>query len=308
MATEAQIRANRLNAQKSTGPRTAEGKAVVAQNAIRHGLWARQAVVMGEDVGEFESCRDEMLAELAPEGPMESALAQRAVGLAWRLRRAERLQNEAFDALCAKDTTSPLARFAQRFRASEPPSVDSDEPGPDLTCGRVVVRDFGNARVLDRLLMYERRLEHSLYKTLTELQRLRLLRELNPPEEPSCEHRHTETFGPSPNADQKPQPDCAKQTQSASTVPTPKSFADKNIDEKRANEPSPKQTQTNPTSPASSPGRRQPSRPERDPEARPGGFQSAKRAVYSGPRRSGPRQSIRPVRSEVSDSAGKEPS
>lgn len=84
MATEAQIQANRLNAQKSTGPRTAEGKAVVAQNAIRHGLWARQAVVMGE----FESCRDEMLAELAPEGPMESALAQRAVGLAWRLRRA----------------------------------------------------------------------------------------------------------------------------------------------------------------------------------------------------------------------------
>jgi hypothetical protein len=41
MATDAQVAANRLNAQESTGPRTTEGKAVVAQNAVKHGLLAR---------------------------------------------------------------------------------------------------------------------------------------------------------------------------------------------------------------------------------------------------------------------------
>ena len=54
MASVAQIRANRLNAQKSTGPRTAEGKAAASQNAAKHGLLAEQVVIKGEDPAEFE--------------------------------------------------------------------------------------------------------------------------------------------------------------------------------------------------------------------------------------------------------------
>jgi hypothetical protein len=38
MATEKQIRANRANAQRSTGPRTAAGKLISSRNAYRHGL------------------------------------------------------------------------------------------------------------------------------------------------------------------------------------------------------------------------------------------------------------------------------
>ncbi|MCX5643408.1 MAG: transposase [Phycisphaerae bacterium] len=95
MTSAAQVSANRTNAQKSTGPRTPEGKAAVAQNAVRHGLLAQEVVIKGEDPGEFELYRDQMLEELAPAGPMESMLAERIVGLAWRLRRAERLQAAA---------------------------------------------------------------------------------------------------------------------------------------------------------------------------------------------------------------------
>ena len=80
MATEAQVVANRLNAQKSTASRTGAGKAVVAQNAVRHGLLAQQAVIAGEDPGEFEFYRDQTLGEPAPTGAMESMLAERGVG------------------------------------------------------------------------------------------------------------------------------------------------------------------------------------------------------------------------------------
>src|SRR5436190_24261869 len=38
MASEKQIRANREDAQKSTGPRTAAGRLKSSQNAFRHGL------------------------------------------------------------------------------------------------------------------------------------------------------------------------------------------------------------------------------------------------------------------------------
>ncbi len=48
MATEAQTNANRANSQKSTGPRTAEGKAAVSQNAVKHGLFGHEAVIMAK--------------------------------------------------------------------------------------------------------------------------------------------------------------------------------------------------------------------------------------------------------------------
>jgi len=206
MATESQVLANRLNAQKSTGPRTVEGKEIASQNAVTHGLLAQKNVIVGEDVGEFEFYRDQMLGELAPAGAMESMLAERAVGLSWRLRRAERVQNEAFDALLTKDSTSPLAKLTQSLRSRS----DSGGAEDDLALGRVVVKDFGNARVLDRLLMYERRIEHSLYRTMTELQKLRLMRELEPAlEKPT---RPGECWG-------EPQPTCARDHAARQTKP-----------------------------------------------------------------------------------------
>jgi hypothetical protein len=94
MATEAQINANRSNAQKSTGPRTKVGKAVVAQNAIKHGLFAHQDVIAEEDPQQYEEHRRRFLAELSPAGEKQGLLAGRIVSLAWRLKRAERLQTD----------------------------------------------------------------------------------------------------------------------------------------------------------------------------------------------------------------------
>jgi hypothetical protein len=102
MATEAQISANRSNAQKSTGPRTPEGKAIVSQNAITHGLLARAGVIPGEQEHEFQAHREGLLKQLRPASPLEEVLADRIVDLSWRLQRAARDQEVAYAALYQK--------------------------------------------------------------------------------------------------------------------------------------------------------------------------------------------------------------
>ncbi len=178
MATETQIRANQHNAQKSTGPRTPKGKAAVSQNAVRHGLLTRQDVISSESQADFDLYRRQLLAELDPVSPMESMLAERIVSLSWRLKRVCRIQNQTIDALNAPKTTSPLSKLTQSLlpKGLQP---DPSESAPELALGRLAIEDFSDARVLDRLLMYERRIEHSLYKTLLELQRLNLIKKLN---------------------------------------------------------------------------------------------------------------------------------
>jgi hypothetical protein len=70
--------------------------------------------------------------------------------------------------------------YSLLFKNKSQPQPDSSTPPEDLTLGRLAIKDFSNTRVLERLLMYERRLEHSLYKTIVELQKLQLMRQLDP--------------------------------------------------------------------------------------------------------------------------------
>ena len=181
MSTKAQIIANRRNCQKSTGPRTPKGKAIVSQNAIKHGLWARQALISSEKKKDFDIYREQFLCELAPESPMESMLAERIVILSWRLIRNGRIQAQTINAMKANNKTSPLAKLTQSLllKNAKQSQAASSTPPAHLALGRLAIKDFSSARVLDRLLMYERRIEHSLFKTNLEFQRLRLMRKLN---------------------------------------------------------------------------------------------------------------------------------
>jgi hypothetical protein len=93
MTTERRRQANRANARKSTGPRTGAGKAIVRLNATKHGLRAGAVVIPGlESPAEWEAFRSGVVGSLRPSGALAEALADRAAGLLWRLRRAERAE------------------------------------------------------------------------------------------------------------------------------------------------------------------------------------------------------------------------
>ncbi len=163
MTTEAQAAANRVNAQKSTGPRTAEGKAAVTQNAVKHGLRAQAVVLPGEDGDEYARYRRQMTEQLQPADVQEIELAERIVGLSWRLRRAGRYHDAVFEALYDRQATEMAAA------APEAPERDTS----DRVLGRMLLADFSGDRVLERVSLYERRIENSLSRAWADWRELR---------------------------------------------------------------------------------------------------------------------------------------
>lgn len=92
MTSEKQTSANQNNAQLSTGPKTARGKAVIAKNALKHGILAQEAVIeiseIREDRNELDRLRQEYSDYLQPVGPIEKMLVDKIVTTYWRLRRS----------------------------------------------------------------------------------------------------------------------------------------------------------------------------------------------------------------------------
>ena len=132
MSTPEQIAQNRKNAEKSTGPKTDEGKATSSQNAVKHGFFAKNDVISGEDLAAYESHRQAIYDEFVPFTPCESVLTQRIASLSWRLMRADRLQTTTINTLVAAQqkatpaTQSSIPKFNLEAMIKELRRKDAD--------------------------------------------------------------------------------------------------------------------------------------------------------------------------------------
>src|SRR5260370_15218246 len=90
MVSEKQLEANRQNARKSTGPRSAEGKFRASRNAVTHTLTAESVVLPNEDPAEYESRLQEWLHDFPPNNAIERSLIDRAMHNSWKLDRIAR--------------------------------------------------------------------------------------------------------------------------------------------------------------------------------------------------------------------------
>ena len=92
MATLRQIEANRRNAQKSTGPTSATGKAVSSMNALKTGIHAKSLLLPSEKLADLEQLIDEYYASHNPTTPEARSLVDDLIYGEWlkrRLRAAE---------------------------------------------------------------------------------------------------------------------------------------------------------------------------------------------------------------------------
>jgi hypothetical protein len=113
MATLKQFEANRRNAQKSTGPKTSEGKTAVSMNALRHGLRARTVVLPGEDPTEFHQLCGDLQAEWTPQSRTEQFYVEQMAVSQWKLTRLEVVEVNIFKDADAKSQLSMLDRLWQ---------------------------------------------------------------------------------------------------------------------------------------------------------------------------------------------------
>lgn len=107
--TPAQIAANRDNAQKSTGPRTPEGKQVSKFNRLRHGLASPLTVLPFENQDEYNNLYASFCEEYSPVGPTEDALVKSIADSQWKLRRLETLEERVFAAMLETSQNEPAA-------------------------------------------------------------------------------------------------------------------------------------------------------------------------------------------------------
>lgn len=198
MSSLKQIQANRLNAEKSTGPKSEEGKALVSQNATKHGLLSSQAVLPWEESASLGALEEGLRAELQPKGELERVLVDRVASLVWRLRRAGKIeaailaieQHEAD----LKQTYAEIGKYSERLEplfSSKPEKIKIlDQQKYDEALqkqaevrsrmngeGAILGRGFTiRANNLMTLHRYETTLERSLFKALHELQRIQAMR------------------------------------------------------------------------------------------------------------------------------------
>jgi hypothetical protein len=117
MTSFRQIDANRRNARKSTGPKTAEGKLRSRCNALRHGLTAETVVTALEDAADYAEFEAAVTADYDAPSAIERELVLRLASLLWRLRRATMIETGLFE-IQAKH----LAAFRQT--RGEPSTAD----------------------------------------------------------------------------------------------------------------------------------------------------------------------------------------
>jgi flagellar biosynthesis GTPase FlhF len=155
--SERRLAANRANAQLSTGPRTAEGKAISSLNAVKTGLCGRAVLLADEEeAAHYRAHVARVHAWWAPANVEEHALVQSLADTQWRLESIPGLES---------------ALYAQARLRGQPVLQHSDPTLQRLLWDAQT--EVAEAKALKNLRLHERRLRRQYEKDKAELNELR---------------------------------------------------------------------------------------------------------------------------------------
>lgn len=146
-------RQNRLNARKSTGPQSTEGKARSCMNALKHGVFAANLLVEGDDPQELAIFRLELLRCLRPCDLLQLQYAEQYIGAAWKLKRLQ-----GSEVVLYNDRTNERKEF---FRTTP--------QAPPITPAYVLADFLWQNPQIHRMQMYEQRLFNRMNRAYAQL-------------------------------------------------------------------------------------------------------------------------------------------
>ncbi len=167
MASEKQLIANRLNANRSTGPRSLAGKIRSRRNAVTHGLTARTVVDVFEDDAEFRAFYHSIASGYSIRSATDREIVHRLAALLWRLRRAHAVETGllSIQAKLQRDirlSNAPPQRDPFSLLGLEETSASVGGPAPVVERQRTEAKARAflrlcniNNEALDRLSRYE---------------------------------------------------------------------------------------------------------------------------------------------------------
>jgi hypothetical protein len=202
MATPRQIAANRRNAQRSTGPKTVQGKQASSRNAVKHGLLAR--IIPAETQG-WQELITGLYESLRPQDELQRFLVDQIAHCMIRLQRSAGCEERWLGTSRPASLPSGLA-----YAGEEPPAAS------------VAARldEFLRAEHCRTLLRYEAACNRQIRRNLELL--LKLQSAARTAHKPACpyltepvDHDTTRRAGPTCPAGQTPAEDfatCASHT------------------------------------------------------------------------------------------------
>jgi hypothetical protein len=95
--SQAQLSANKNNAQHSTGPKTEAGKRASSCNAVKTALTGMTILLPTDDVAAYEKLGQKLIAQHQPANYAEELLVQSLIDTEWRLRRIPSLESGIYE-------------------------------------------------------------------------------------------------------------------------------------------------------------------------------------------------------------------
>jgi hypothetical protein len=149
----------RLNAQKSTGPKTQAGRQRARFNAFKHGLSGQNLILQKHEFEAYNEMSDRMLKHLKPKSEPERQIAVKIIDTNFRLNRLPAIENNMFS-----------------FGIVENEHANSDNEDRIEVMGAQSRAWIQHHHIFDTLGRYEARLQRQLLKYQQEFERLQAVR------------------------------------------------------------------------------------------------------------------------------------